>query len=114
MNACAKVRNLRCSPQKMRLVADLIRGKHAQKAMDLLYFSDKKSAMIMRKALISVLANAENNQGADVDDLYVISVSVDVGGRLKRWRARAKGRGVKILKPLCHINISVGEPKRGK
>jgi large subunit ribosomal protein L22 len=109
VKACAKIKNLRCSPQKMRLIADLIRGCHVQKALDILYYADKKSAAMMRKALISVLANAEMNHELDVDELFVVAVSVDIGGRLKRWRARAKGRGARILKPLSHINITVGK-----
>lgn len=104
----AVLRGARVSPQKARLVADLVRGMPVAKANDTLQFTNKKSAAIVRKVLLSAVANAENNQGADVDDLKVSRIYVDEGPTMKRFRARAKGRGTRILKRSSHITVVVG------
>lgn len=102
-------RHARISPQKARLVADLVRGLPVEKALTILKFSDKKAAEIMAKVLVSSMENAENNFGADIDNLVVKSVMVDEGPTLKRMRARAKGRGDRILKRTSHITVTVAE-----
>ena len=107
----AILRSTRISPQKARLVADQVRGMPVAKALDLLKFSDKKAAHIIYKVVYSAVANAENNNGADVDDLKVASIMVDEGPILKRFMARAKGRGTRILKRTSHITVVVGEGK---
>ena len=91
----AKIRNARISAQKMRLVADQIRGMPVEEALDLLTFSEKKAAKFISKALNSAVANAEHNNNLDIDELVVSSISVDEGPTLKRWRARARGRAAK-------------------
>ena len=93
------------SAQKVRLVADLIRGMHVEKALDTLNFTPKKGALFVRKLLESAIANAENNDGQDIDELRVGNIMVDGAGTLKRFKARAKGRGNRILKRRCHITI---------
>ena len=98
MQAVAKLRFSRISPQKARLVADQVRGKPVEEALNILQFSPKKGAAIVRKVLESAVANAENNAGADIDELTVSTIMVDEGPTLKRFRARAKGRGTRILK----------------
>ncbi|MCX7946770.1 MAG: 50S ribosomal protein L22 [Hydrogenophilus sp.] len=105
----AVARRVRVSPQKARLVADLIRGKSVAEALNILSFLPKKGAKIIRKTLLSAIANAEHNDGADIDALKVRMIMVDKGTVLKRYRARAKGRGTRILKPTAHITIAVGE-----
>jgi large subunit ribosomal protein L22 len=102
------VRGVRVSAQKARLVADLIRGKPVAHAINILTFTPKKSAGIIKKALESAIANAEHNDGVDIDDLMVKTIYVDKGESLKRFDARAKGRGVKIEKQTCHIVVKVG------
>ena len=109
MQAVAKLRFTRISPQKARLVADQIRGKRVEEALSILQFSSQKSAGIIRKVLESAVANAENNAGADIDELKVSTVMVDEGPILKRFRARAKGRGTRILKRTSHITVTVAE-----
>lgn len=104
----AVLRGARISPQKVRLVADLVRGMPVAKANDTLQFTNKKAAHIVRKVLLSAVANAENNRGADVDELRIASIYVDEGPVLKRFRARAKGRGTRILKRCAHITVVVG------
>ncbi|MGL4667569.1 MAG: 50S ribosomal protein L22 [Saezia sp.] len=104
----ASVRGVRLSAQKGRLVADLIRGKSVGQAIDILTFTPKKAADIIKKVLESAIANAEHNDGADIDELKVKVIHVDEGPVLKRFRARAKGRGNNILKPTCHIFVTVG------
>ncbi|KZS23720.1 50S ribosomal protein L22 [Wohlfahrtiimonas chitiniclastica] len=99
----------RISPQKARLVADQIRGLPVERALALLEFSDKKAADIMKKVLNSAIANAENNAALDIDGLKVQAVMVDAGPVLKRMRARAKGRGSRILKRTSHVAITVAE-----
>lgn len=104
----AQAKNIRVSAQKARLVADLVRGLPVARALNVLTFSSKKSAGIVKKALESAIANAEHNQGADIDALKVKEIFVDKGPSLKRFTARAKGRGSKIEKQTCHINVVVG------
>lgn len=104
----ALAKNIRVSAQKARLVADLVRGLPVDRALNVLTFSTKKSAGIVKKALESAIANAEHNQGVDIDALKVKEIYVDKGASLKRHTARAKGRGSKIEKQTCHINVVVG------
>ena len=105
----AVLRGVRLSAQKGRLVADMIRGKPVEEALNILNFTPKKAALIIRKVLESALANAEHNDGADIDELRVTSISVEEGSSLRRFRARAKGRGARIIKPTCHVYVTVGE-----
>ncbi len=109
MESRAIHRNARISPQKARLVADQVRGLPVDRALTLLQFSDKKAAGLIRKVLISSMDNAENNFGADIDNLFVKTIMVDEGPILKRMRARAKGRGDRILKKTSHITVVVAE-----
>jgi large subunit ribosomal protein L22 len=115
MNTKATLRGVRLSAQKGRLVADQVRGLPVDKALNVLAFSPKKGAAIIRKVLESAIANAEHNEGADIDELRVTSIHVEQGATLKRFTARAKGRGNRISKQTCHIYVTVGdEPKRAK
>ncbi len=109
MQAAAKLRFARISAQKGRLVAKQIRGLPVEEALNTLQFSKKKGAEMMKKVLDSAIANAENNEGADVDELKVTAVMVDEGPTMKRIRARAKGRASRILKRSSHISIIVGD-----
>lgn len=109
MEAKAILRTARISPQKARLVADQVRGLGVERATNLLAFSNKKAAHMINKVLLSAIANAENNQGADVDELRVSRIMVDEGPVLKRMRARAKGRGSRITKRTSHITVVVSE-----
>jgi large subunit ribosomal protein L22 len=111
MNATAKLTSARISPQKARLVADQVRGMPVEEAEQLLSFSTKKAARIIKKVLLSAIANAEHNEGADIDELSVSSIMVDEGPTLKRGRARAKGRGTRILKRTSHITVTVADNK---
>ena len=104
----AVVRGVHLSVDKGRLVADLIRGKKVDQALNILTFTPKKAAGIVKKALESAVANAEHNDGADIDDLKVKTIFVEQGTTLKRFTARAKGRGNRISKPTCHIYVTVG------
>jgi len=99
----------RISPQKCRLVADQIRGLPVEQALNILKFSKRRAAFMIKKTLDSAIANAENNEGADVDELHVSTISIDEGPRLKRMRARAKGRGNRILKRTSHIAVKVSD-----
>lgn len=108
MEARAVLRGVRLSPQKARLVADLVRGKPVSQAAEVLEFTTKRAAGILRKVLLSAVANAENNAGADIDELRITRVFVDEGPRLKRFHARAKGRGARIIKRTSHITVVVG------
>ena len=108
METQAIVRGVRLSVDKGRLVADLIRGKKVDQARNILKFTPKKAAGIVLKALDSAIANAEHNDGADIDELKVKSIYVEQGTTLKRFAARAKGRGNRISKPTCHIYVTVG------
>ena len=109
--AQAVTRNLRVSPQKLNLVAALIRGKKVNTALNDLTFSRKRIAGDVKKTLESAIANAENNAGADIDELKIATITVDEGPLLKRFMARAKGRGTRILKRTSHITVVVGEGK---
>ena len=108
METRAIVRGVRLSADKGRLVADLIRGKKVDQAINILTFTPKKAAGIVKKALESAIANAEHNDGADIDELKVTSIYVEQAATLKRFSARAKGRGNRISKPTCHIFVTVG------
>jgi large subunit ribosomal protein L22 len=111
METRAILRGVRLSAQKGRLVADQIRGLPVDKALDVLAFSPKKGAVIIKKVLLSAIANAEHNEGADVDELKVKSICVDKAATLRRFTARAKGRGNTIHKQTCHIHVVVGDGK---
>ena len=109
METTAILRGVRLSAQKGRLVADLIRGKNVEQALNTLTFTRKKAAVIVKKVLESAIANAEHNDGADIDELRVTRIFVDKGTSLKRMSARAKGRGNRIEKQTCHITVTVGQ-----
>jgi len=109
MEVAAKHRGARLSAQKARLVADQIRGKGVEEALQILEFSTKKAAHLMKKVLDSAIANAEHNDGLDVDDLKVSTVFVDEGPTMKRIRPRAKGRADRIFKRTCHITVKVAD-----
>lgn len=109
MGTTAKLRYARISPQKCRLVADQIRGLPVENALQTLTFSTKKASGIVKKVLESAIANAEHNDGADIDELKVKSIFIDQGPTLKRMRARAKGRANRILKRTSHITVTVAE-----
>ena len=108
MRVSAQHNNARISAQKARLVADMIRGKDVAQALNILTFSPKKGAELIKKVLESAIANAEQNNDADIDELKVVTIFVDKGSSLKRFQARAKGRGNRIEKQTCHINVTVG------
>ncbi len=109
MEVAAKLRGAGLSAQKARLVVDQIRGKSVEEALDILTFSPKKGALVVKKVLESAIANAEHNEGADVDELKVAAIYVDEARTMKRFRARAKGRGTRILKRSSHITVTVGD-----
>lgn len=109
METSARLSNASISAQKARLVADQIRGMPVEKALNTLRFSTKKAAGIVKKVLESAIANAENNNSADVDELRVSTVFINEGPTLKRFKARAKGRGNRVLKRTCHITVKVAE-----
>lgn len=109
MRVSAVLNNARLSAQKARLVADQVRGLAVDKALNLLTFSPKKGAVLIKKLLESAIANAEHNEGADIDTLKVALIYVDKGASLKRFSARAKGRGNRIEKQTCHITLTVGD-----
>ena len=109
MEVAAKLRGANLSAQKARLVADQIRGASVEEALDLLTFSTKKGAAVIKKVLESAIANAEHNEGADVDELKVSTIFVDEGLTMKRIRPRAKGRADRILKRTCHITVKVAD-----
>jgi large subunit ribosomal protein L22 len=109
MEVVAKLKGARLSAQKARLVADQIRGKAVEDALQLLTFSPKKGAEIIKKVLNSAIANAEHNEGADVDELKVSTIFVDEGMTMKRIRPRAKGRADRIFKRSCHITVIVAD-----
>ena len=109
MQASAKLSHARISAQKCRLVADQVRGLPVERALELLTFSPRKGAKIVRKVLESAIANAEHNEGADIDELKVSRVMVDEGPIMKRIEARAKGRANRILKRTSHITVSVAD-----
>ena len=109
METNAILKGVRLSAQKGRLVADMVRGKPVDQALSILTFSPKKGAVILKKVLESAIANAEHNNGADIDALKVTRIHVEQGAVLKRFTARAKGRGNRISKQTCHIFVTVGE-----
>ncbi|MGB0223354.1 MULTISPECIES: 50S ribosomal protein L22 [unclassified Marinobacterium] len=109
MEAIAKHNGARISAQKARLVADQIRGKSVGEALNILAFSTKKGAHLVKKVLESAIANAEHNEGADIDELRVATIFVDEGMTMKRIRPRAKGRADRILKRSCHITVKVAD-----
>lgn len=109
MEVAAKLRGAGLSAQKARLVADQIRGKSVEEALDILSFSTKKGAAVIKKVLESAIANAEHNEGADVDELKVSTIFVDEGLTMKRIKPRAKGRADRICKRTCHITVKVAD-----
>ena len=109
METNAVLRGVRLSAQKGRLVADLVRGKRVEQALNILAFTPKKGAAIIKKVVESAIANAEHNDGADIDTLKVTRIHVEQGPVLKRYTARAKGRGNRICKQTCHIYVTVGD-----
>ena len=111
MQVNAKLRHARISPQKCRLVADQVRGLPVERALQTLMFSNKKAAAMVRKVLESAVANAEHNEGADIDELKVAAIMIDEGPVMKRMHARAKGRGNRIVKRTSHITVTVGSKK---
>ncbi len=108
METKASLRGVHLSAQKGRLIADLIRGKKVDQALNILSFTPKKGAAIIKQVLESAIANAEHNDGADIDELKVSSIYVEKGTFMKRYSARAKGRGDRISKQTCHIYVTVG------
>jgi large subunit ribosomal protein L22 len=109
MQVTARLKGARISAQKVRLVADQVRGLPVEKAEQLLTFSTKKAAHIVKKVLLSAIANAEHNEGADIDELKIQTIMIDEGPTMKRGRARAKGRGTQILKRTSHITLTVAD-----
>ena len=109
MEVVARLKGARLSAQKARLVADQVRGKAVEEALELLTYSPKKGAVIIKKLLNSAIANAEHNEGADVDELKISTICVDEGTTMKRIKPRAKGRADRILKRSCHITITVAD-----
>lgn len=109
MSTSAKLTNTRLSPQKMRLVADQVRGLPVEKALDVLTFSSKKAAAVIKKVLESAIANAEHNDGADIDELKISEILVDAGPTMKRLRPRARGRADRIIKRTSHVKVTVSE-----
>jgi len=109
MSTSAKLTNSRISPQKMRLVADQVRGLPVEKALDVLTFSNKKAATVIKKVLESAIANAEHNDSADIDDLKISEILVDAGPTMKRLRPRARGRADRIIKRTSHLKVTVSE-----
>ena len=108
METRAVLRGVRLSTDKGRLIADLIRGKKVEQALNILAFTPKKAAVIVKKVLESAVANAEHNDSADIDELHVTSIYIEQGTTLKRFTTRAKGRGNRISKPTCHVYVTVG------
>ena len=109
MEVSATLKQAHISPQKARLVADQVRGMPVERALNILMFSQTKAAGMVRKVLESAIANAEHNEGADIDELKVSAIYVNEARTLKRFRARAKGRGTRILKRNSHITVKVGD-----
>ncbi|MFH4354237.1 MAG: 50S ribosomal protein L22 [Neisseriaceae bacterium] len=109
MRVKARHANARISAQKVRLVVDMVRGKSVEEALAILSFSRRRAAHLVRKVLFSAMSNAENNEGADIDLLRVQEIFVNKAGSLKRFHARAKGRGNRIEKQLCHINVTLSD-----
>ena len=112
METTAIIRGVHISAQKTRLVADLIRGQKVGRALEILTFSPKKAAVILKKAVESAIANAEHNDGADIDELKVTTILVERSTFMRRFRAASKGRGAPILKPTCNIYLTVGDGRK--
>ena len=111
MEVAAKLKFTRLSTQKCRLVCDQIRGLPIDRALDILKFSPKRAAAVVKKVLDSAIANAEHNHGADIDELKIAKIFADQGPAYKRMQARAKGRGTRILKPTCHITVILSDER---
>ena len=111
MQVAAKLKYARLSAQKCRLVCDQIRGLPVDRALDILRFNTRKAAAVVKKVLDSAIANAEHNQGADIDELRIATIHADQGASYKRMHARAKGRGCRILKQTCHITVVVSDER---
>ena len=111
METIARHRNAQSSAQKVRLIADQVRGLPVGRALDVLSFSNKKAAQLVKKVLSSAIANAEHNVGADIDELKVSKIFIDEATRMKRMHACAKGRGCRIVKRTCHISVAVSSKK---
>jgi large subunit ribosomal protein L22 len=109
MQVAAKLKFARMSPQKCRLVCDQVRGLPIDRALDVLKFSRKQAAAVLKKVLDSAIANAEHNHGADIDELKIATIYADQGPTYKRMQAKAKGRGARILKPTCHVTIILSD-----
>ena len=109
MTTSAKLTNARLSPQKMRLVADQVRGLPVERALDVLTFSNKKAAVVIKKVLESAIANAEHNDGTDIDELRISEILVDAGPTMKRLRPRARGRADRIIKRTSRLKVTVSE-----
>ncbi len=109
MSTSAKLTNSRLSPQKMRVVADQVSGLPVERALDVLTFSNKKAATVIKKVLESAIANAEHNDGADIDELKISEILVDAGPTMKRLRPRARGRADRIIKRTSHLKVTVSE-----
>ncbi len=114
MQATAHLKNARISAQKVRLVADQVRGMPVEKAEQLLAYSPRKAARLVKKVLLSAVANAEHNDGADIDELSISVIQVNEGPTIRRGRARAKGRGTRILKRCSHISVTVADNGTGQ
>ncbi len=109
MEVAAKLKFARLSPQKCRLVCDLVRGLKLDRALDILKFSPKKSAGVVKKVVDSAIANAEHNFGLNIDELKISKIYADQGPTYKRMHAKAKGRGSRIVKPTCHITVILSD-----
>jgi large subunit ribosomal protein L22 len=114
MEVRAGAKYVRVSPQKCRLVADQVRRLPVGQALELLQFSPRKAAAPIRKTLESAIANAEHNQGLDIDELRVDTITIDEGPVLKRWRPRAKGRATPVIKRTSHITVGVSDENGGR
>jgi large subunit ribosomal protein L22 len=112
MEIAARLKYAKLSAQKCRLICDQVRGLPVDRALDLLRFSTKKAAAVVKKVLESAIANAEHNEGADIDELKIAKIFADQGSTFKRMHARAKGRGNQILKPTCHITVIVSDQEK--
>lgn len=112
MEVAAKLKFARLSPQKCRLMCDLVRGMPIDRALDVLKFSPKRSAAVVKKVLDSAIANAEHNFGLDIDDLRIAHIYADQGPVYKRMHARAKGRGSQIRKPTCHVTVILSDSEK--
>ncbi len=111
MATTAKLSFTRISPQKMRLVSDQVRGLPVEKALEILKFSNKKAAAVIKKVLDSAIANAEHNEGVDIDDLTLSAIVVDAGATMKRMRPRARGRADRIIKRTSHLRVTISGTK---